>query len=50
VTQGIEPVKNSKQLLCGLFYGGFKFAEGYRSGFIAKGSMDTIGNLREREK
>ncbi len=33
----IKPAKNSKQLLCGFFYGGIKSTIGYQGGFIAKG-------------
>jgi hypothetical protein len=49
VTKGVEPVKNSKQLLFGLFYGGFKFAEAYQSGVITKGSLDATGKFRVEE-
>jgi RNA recognition motif-containing protein len=50
MTKGVEPVKNLEQLLCGLFYGGLKFVEGYPDGVIVKGSMDPEEKFKRERK
>jgi cold-inducible RNA-binding protein len=46
----LSPQITLNNFFAGFFYGGFKFAEGYRSGFIAKGSIDTIGKFKGERK
>jgi RNA recognition motif-containing protein len=46
----VSPAKNSKQLLCGFFYRGFKSTEAYQGEFIAKGLIYAWREFKAEEK